>query len=448
MIKLIKQDQSFWIFWALWTLFLVWGVSLIPFHPDETSILYQSRDFEILLSNPASLIWNSELPNDYDQTYRLLNPPLPKYVLGLARTIGGYSAAQVSTDWNWSLNWDENLTAGALPANSLLYAARLINTLLFSASSIFMFFTAKRLGGTPAGLAAAILLGTNPLLLLHTRRAMSEAALIFTLTFSLWAILHPRLRPWLAGLAVSLAVISKLSAAPLFLMGLIVVVWRSEISKELLKPFTRGLLQYLVVFTLTVYLLTPLIWRQPIQAGLAMLDARIDFTQGQIDTLTEFGLADQLLSTPSERFVAVLAHQYFTPPAFSDVGNYTKNTAAQEIAYLAIPGHNLLRGLLAGGLMLTLTILGFVWTFVFTIGSLSSQPIPQPPFPLKGEGPGKGSITSRRTFLIFVAGTLIMAAALIATIPIPIQRYSLPLTPFLTIWIALGLTLPFTTPRK
>jgi len=63
MISFIKKDQSFWVFWLLWTIFLIWGISLIPFHPDETSLLYQSRDFEILLSDPASLIWNPDLPD-------------------------------------------------------------------------------------------------------------------------------------------------------------------------------------------------------------------------------------------------------------------------------------------------------------------------------------------------------------------------------------------------
>jgi hypothetical protein len=259
-------------------------------------------------------------------------------------------------------------------------------------------------------------------------------------------------------LAVALAVASKTSNAPLFLLGLIAFAWQTDFSPHQRKRLALSLLQYIAAFSLIVYLLMPLLWRQPVQAALAMLDARLDFTQGQIDTLAEYGLEDQILATPTDRIVAALAHQYFTPPAFSDVGNYLENTAAQESAYLSIPGHNLMRGLLGGGILLTLTILGLVWAFAFTIRR-HPPPVPQSPFPLKNreavrDGPGKGSITprrhpeTRRAFLIFGAGTIIMAIALITTIPTPIQRYYLPLTPFLLIWAALGLTLPFTTHPK
>ncbi|MEK6256718.1 MAG: phospholipid carrier-dependent glycosyltransferase, partial [Chloroflexota bacterium] len=258
MINAINKDRLFWGLWLLWTFFILWGVSLIPFHPDETSILYQSRDFESLLSNPASLAWNPDTPDDYDQTYRLLNGPLPKYVLGLARRLGGYAAELVSIDWNWSLSWDENVAAGALPSDELLSAARLLNTLLLSAAMPLMYFSAKQLGGTPTGIAAAALFGSNALLLLHARRAMSEAALIFVIAFSLWAMLNARVRPWLLGLAVGLAVTAKLSAAPLVLIGLIVVLWRTGVNKDRIRLLAGNAVKFLGVFGLTVYVLTPL----------------------------------------------------------------------------------------------------------------------------------------------------------------------------------------------
>ena len=35
-----------------------------------------------------------------------------------------------------------------------------------------------------------------------------------------------------------------------------------------------------------------------------------------------------------------------TPPAFAETANYLQETKASEAAYLAVPGHNLLRGMI------------------------------------------------------------------------------------------------------
>ncbi|MDH3942574.1 MAG: glycosyltransferase family 39 protein [Anaerolineae bacterium] len=424
MLARIKHDWLFWLLWLLISAYLVWGVQFIPFHPDESSWLYMSADYESFLDDRAGLTWDASLPDDYDQNYRLLNAPLPKYLLGLARSLAGYSPDSVSVDWDWSLDWAANVKAGALPPQNMLFAARLLNTLLFAAALAFFYFTAKGLAGRPAGLAAFALLAVNAPLLLHTRRAMSESALIFTVALSLWAILHPRPRPWVTGLAVALAVSAKLSAAPLFLFGLLAVLWPGRYESRRLKPRLLRLGQYLTVFVLAVYTLTPLIWRQPLEAGRAALDARLAFTQDQLATLRKFDLDDRILDTPSDRLVALLAHQFFAPPAFADVGNYLDQTAPQEAAYLSIPGHNLLRGFIGGSITLTLTIFSLAWTFALTIRHQHER---------------------RRAYILLGLGTLIMAAALLATIPVPIQRYGLPLTPFLVLWAALPLALPYNT---
>jgi 4-amino-4-deoxy-L-arabinose transferase-like glycosyltransferase len=422
MVERMKHNSLFWLLWLLVSAYLVWGVQFVPFHPDETSWLYMSTDYEAFLHDRASLTWDAAQVGDYDQTYRLLNAPLPKYVLGIARSLAGYSPDDVSVDWDWSLDWDANVAAGALSPSRMLYAARLLNTLLLCVSIAFLYFTGKGLGGRPIGLAAAALLALNAPVLLHARRAMSESVLILSVAMSLWAILHPRPRPWLAGLTVGLAVASKLSAAPLFLLGLLAVLWPAHGESRRLKPRLLRLGQYLTLFVLTVYTLTPLIWQQPIAAGRAALQARLDFTREQVHTFREYGLEDRILDSPADRLVALLAHQFFTPPAFADVGNYLEHTAEQEAAYLAVPGNDLLRGFLGGSIMLTLTIFSLAWTFLLTI---------------------RHQTHNRRAFILLGLGTLIVAGALLVTIPLPIQRYGLPLTPFLVLWAALPLALPF-----
>ena len=71
------------------------GVGLVPFHPDESSVLYQSRDFEVWFTEPLSLVWDASNSDDYDQQYRALNAPLAKYVLGIGRRLAGYGPEAV-----------------------------------------------------------------------------------------------------------------------------------------------------------------------------------------------------------------------------------------------------------------------------------------------------------------------------------------------------------------
>ena len=82
-IALFRNDGLFWLLFLLIGGFMLWGARLVPFHPDESTYLYMSSDFEVLFEKPASLAWNSAQENNPRQLYRLLNPPLTHYVLGM-----------------------------------------------------------------------------------------------------------------------------------------------------------------------------------------------------------------------------------------------------------------------------------------------------------------------------------------------------------------------------
>ena len=63
-------------------------------------------------------------------SYRLLNAPLAKYILAAARVVTGVSPQAVEQDWDWSADWLANVNAGALPDDSILWAARFASSLL------------------------------------------------------------------------------------------------------------------------------------------------------------------------------------------------------------------------------------------------------------------------------------------------------------------------------
>ena len=111
--------------WALFAVFALWGVPGVPFHPDESTYLYMSRDFDSLFrqGDPAAVTWRAaNQPQDVIR-YRLLDGALAHYLPGLGRLLGGYSLA-LPHDWDWSASWAGNATLGALPDAGLLNAAR------------------------------------------------------------------------------------------------------------------------------------------------------------------------------------------------------------------------------------------------------------------------------------------------------------------------------------
>ncbi|HLF82528.1 MAG TPA: hypothetical protein VI410_12230, partial [Anaerolineales bacterium] len=67
--------------------FLFSGVGRVPFHPDETSLLFESRDLELYLTDPRSMAWSEAGRGRAEQEYRALNAPLSKYVLGIGRRL-------------------------------------------------------------------------------------------------------------------------------------------------------------------------------------------------------------------------------------------------------------------------------------------------------------------------------------------------------------------------
>ena len=109
---------------AALSIFVLSGIDRVPFHPDEASLLFESRDLESLLARPLDMAWDPLKPSSAEMTYRLLNAPLPKYVLGLGRALAGFGPETVAVDWDWSKTWTQNAIAGALPPRDLLAAAR------------------------------------------------------------------------------------------------------------------------------------------------------------------------------------------------------------------------------------------------------------------------------------------------------------------------------------
>jgi 4-amino-4-deoxy-L-arabinose transferase-like glycosyltransferase len=397
---------------------LLMGVHFVPFHPDETSLLYQSRDLEVLLSDPLSLAYDPNRTGELDQTYRALNPPLPKYLLAIGRRIAGYGSESVSVDWNWSQTWEENKSAGAIPDSDLLDASRTASTVMVVIGLIVIYLVGKKSTDRISGMAALLFLGMNALVLLHGRRAMSEGVLIFGVSLAILGIIEGHRRPWLAGLGTAIAACTKLSAAALAPVGLISVFWLSDIECRKSGKHLRRAAIFLITFALVYIALNPFTWLNPIGAIQAQWHERTHFLQAQVETIEALA-PNQILNDPTQRLGVMLAHLFISEPQFAEVGNYLENTAASQEIYLSDPFHKLFRGLLGGGLMFALTLLGVAQTGV-RLRSLSTN--------------------RKRILSLLLLGSIVQAIALLWANPLPFQRYYVPMIPFISLWMAISIS--------
>lgn len=400
------------------TAFHVAGARQVPFHPDETSLLYQSADFEIWLRDPLSLAWDPAASSEHDQQYRALNTPLPKLVLGIGRRLAGFGPEAVAVDWDWSKSWDDNRAAGAIPGEALLFAGRLANIALLPVSLLLVYGIARAIGGRTMGLIAVGLLGTNALVLLHARRAMAEGVLIFGVCLAVFSFLHARDRPWLAGLGAAAAAMAKLSTAALAPVGLALAIWPCSDGRGRLRSAVVRGSTYLAAFAAGVFLLDPFLWRHPFQAAAAMWRARLEFSASQIG---QIGAVQPtlILRSPGTRLASLIGNTFLVPPQFAEVGNYLAQTAPQVQAYLAVPGNVILRGMLAGSLVLLVCLLGIGIAVIRFPGVSDTRRVP---------------------FAVLLTTTCVQTAALFEAIPVPFQRYYVPLVPFVCLWVAFGVT--------
>ena len=396
--------------------YALWGAPLVPFHPDESTYLYMSSDFERLFSQPLSLAYSGENIQDERQRYRLIDAPLTRYYLGLVRTVSKLDA--LIHDWDWSATWDVNQSIGAGPQAELLTTSRIAISLLFPFCLMIIFLIGQEMHTYSTGILAVLLFGLHPLVLLHNRRLMAEGWLTLGILLTIWGALQAERRPWLAGLGLAVAFAAKHSALLLLPVGLAAVLAPALLEKNKFGKSVLHLSQFLGVFLVMTILLNPVFWREPLQAGLAAWQARTDLLTRQVEDSNQTESVNPVQQA-SMRLGTVIANLYLVPPAMYEVGNYRVETADSQEIYLDIPGHNLLRGPIGAGTSLFLTLMGLV----FSLRSF------------------KTLTTRQKTAhgILWLSGFLLLFGSL-ALVPLPWQRYVVPLVPITTLWMAYGLT--------
>ena len=413
MKKIAKVDWVALLIIVLLSLFYFGSLTQVPFHPDESTHIYMSKDSS---QNPLSLAWDGVLPLSNEERIRAIDAPLAKYLIGLVRGI--FSISPLEADWMWGLSWEENSSAGALPSDKQLLYARSGITILLPMGLWLYYLALKKVLSPIPSLAAVLLLGLHPLVLLHGRRALSEGPLFLGIALFLWAATREKGNPWLTGLALGIAVNAKHSSLGLIPAAVLAASILPFHATDL-KIYAGNLLKIAFATLLIVLMLNPFYWKYPLKALNAGSEARFSLArEQQEDYLGRFSLGKQPLRTT---IPALILNTYLTAPQTEEVGNYLKQTQDSKERYLANSINTWGRDRYSGSILAALTLGGIG----FTLRNFS------------GKKPAE-----KRGLLIFAFGTLGMGTFIIFLLPW--QRYALAILPFTCIWAAAGLT-PFTT---
>jgi 4-amino-4-deoxy-L-arabinose transferase-like glycosyltransferase len=390
------------------------NLDIVPFHPDEATQIFMSTDVDQFIDNPMSLAWRPVDSPDPRLRYRLIDAPLTRTVIGVARKIAGYPS--LPQDWNWSENWQFNQASGAMPSNSLLRLARLSVAVFFPFTLLFLYCAVRETFNSLTAFVAILLFASHALILLHTRRAMAESLLVFNVCLSLFSLVKFTKKPWLSAFPIALAINAKQSALPLILVGLLAILTYSALNKKGVKAIAIEILYYGAIIFSIYLLLNPVLWRFPLQAFQESWMIRSELTRQQVYTLQSVDGQKVLLSI-SQKLAGLIGNLFVTSPAIEDVGNYTNELRGASQVYFTTFIHNLFRGFAGGAVFLILTLMGF---FQSVRNLTNSSP------------------EKTKKVWIFLTASMLQLIANFSLSSLPFQRYVITLVPYTCAWCAVG----------
>jgi len=321
------------------------GVGLVPFHGDESTQIYMTRDYAYqFIQRDFSKLTYTPTPQanpDPDfatqQELRLLNGTLPKTVMGFAWHTAGYQLADINKQWLWGADWDWNLQNGHIPSDGLLNVTRGAMTALLMLAVPTVFILGWMLNGRVAAYSASLLFALSPVLLLNGRRAMMESALMLFSVLSVVAgayLLRQRgIRgALLLGGAAGLAVASKhtaiMAVLPVFVAA---SLWTLAVLVKHPREGVRllALLMFAGLLSLAVFgLLNPAWWSQPLTVAGVVLDLRAKLLQNQAQFFPNY--ADW-----NERLLAFWRNVFVQAPQYYEVNDWAGFIGEQIRVYEA-----------------------------------------------------------------------------------------------------------------
>ena len=158
----------------------VWKLEFYDCYGDENYWLRSTEHFKLFFID-------KDLHNS--QWKECTNAPFGKYILGLTLTIAGHGdridELSRMKRWNFRKGYSWNLAHGRVPPKEILYIARLTMALFGSLTCMLIYWIGRMIFCVKAGIIASLLLAYNPLMWFCSRRAMTDAPLLFFFGHSL-----------------------------------------------------------------------------------------------------------------------------------------------------------------------------------------------------------------------------------------------------------------------
>lgn len=347
---------------ALWLAalmgYMLAGIALIPFHGDEATQIFMSRDYayQFIDGDLDALRFSDPPRSAQEQDLRLLNGTINKYLIGLAWHAAGFSVDDLNQQWDWGAAWSYNQANGHAPSDALLRAARWPSALLLALGAPLMFALGRLLDGRLVAYLASTYYALSPMLLINGGRAMMEGSFIaFSLLTVIAGVLFVRratiARGLALGAAAGLALAAKHTAlytvAPIF--ALCILLTLKTAPRRGLIALTVGASAAALIF----YALNPAWWGDPLGRAADVLERRADLLAIQVDV---FGGYDD----PLDRLAGFARQALIAAPQYYEVAGWEAWIGDQIAAYEASPW----RGVAIGGspvgalLLLALMIAG------------------------------------------------------------------------------------------
>jgi len=425
-MRRLRQLPSWidFIWCALLAIYVLAGITIVPFHGDESTLTYMGRDyFYHFVEGDMTKVLYDEMwsISPTEQQLRLLNGTVPKYSYGWVTAVTGNSFEAINGQWDWTLDYQRNLNSGRIPTDDILIPARAVSAVQLALAITLYFFIARTTFNRPVAYLSSLYLTLNPSILMNGRRAMMEGShflgMMLVILAGLWLIQN---RKWwhfvLLGTVSGFALASKhpnaiVIALIFFACGTYAIVQslrdNRAISRSTLQfiggLFASGLLA-LVVF----YAMNPAWWGAPVQRASEVLRLRNELLELQVGEYdTYFTVTDHINGFLD--FIFVAQPQYFEAPQWSLYQPITEQIQIYEASILSgtsIGGSDI------GGVILALLV-------GYGIIRLIRDK----------------AIESAHRWLILVWGIGIVIITFLLT-PLGWQRYYLPVYPFIGLMMA------------
>ncbi len=414
---------------ALWlaalAIYIMAGAASVPFHGDESTLIFMGRDFHYLFveGDLTKIFYDrSRSISPAEQHLRLLNGTVSKTIYGWLAASNGFAARDLNQQWDWSKDYEYNQARGSMPDADLLRGARLASALQLALAVALFFQFLKLTLDRPTAYLASALFALHPNVLINGRRAMMEGShllgLMLVLLAATWLL---RERRWwkyvLLGVCAGLAVAAKhpnvIICALVFLACTMLPLqrlWKSRgrdwrlAARDLGGMAAAGLLACLVFLALN-----PAWWRAPLDLPALVLSLREGLLQDQVNIFGGYGsLAEQI--TGFFQFVFVGERQYFEVAGWADYAAISAQIEVYERSGLA--------GLLVIGSVGRLGLICLLLA-IFAVIALARG--------------GSVSLENRRLLLIWILGA---GLATLWLTPLPWARYYLPLLPAVIVLVS------------